>query len=200
MNNQTLGHIGQSGERCEYLTLSFSPFTVPIRARWRNNGVSADFLGDYVLTFLPTNGSISAESLQNEIRHAVTYVANELLENAMKYREPSVDIPVGIHLELTSDQITVRSSNGTGFEQAQRYKEFVESILEEDAGDLLVKQLEEGAGGTEPNKSCLGLLTMINDYRALLGWQFEVHPKYSQMVTVTTSVVLPLGNLSGASA
>src|SRR3954471_2690820 len=112
MTNQTLGRFGQHlGERCEYLTLAFSPLSAPLCSRWRNNGLSADFLGDYVNTFLPTNGSVSAaDSRQNEIKHAVTYIANELLENAMKYHERNVDIPIGIHLELASEHISVRAS------------------------------------------------------------------------------------------
>jgi hypothetical protein len=142
------------GDHCEYLTLSFSPFSAPIRSRWRNNGVSADFLGDYVITFLPGNGR-------------------------------------------SSDQITVSATNGAGFEQEQRYKDFVDCILGGDAAELLVKQLEQGAANEGSTKSCLGLLTMINDFQVQLGWRFEVHPAYAHTVTVTTSVVLPLKNLSG---
>src|ERR1700734_2099501 len=105
--NETLGHHGPqtTGPR-EYLTLAFSPLSAPLRSRWRNNGLSADFLGDYVTTFLPANGGTD-EGRQNEIKHAVTYIANELLENAMKYHAHEVDIPIGIHLELTSNRITV---------------------------------------------------------------------------------------------
>jgi hypothetical protein len=131
MISQTLGNYGERSSECEYLTLAFSPLSAPLCSRWRNNGLSADFLGDYVTTFLPTQRDMAAaESRQNEIRHAVTYVANELLENAMKYHERHVDIPIGIHLELTSDHITVSASNGIGVGQAQRYKAFVERLLE----------------------------------------------------------------------
>ena len=93
-----------------------SPLSVsPLRSRWRNNGVSADFIGDYVMTFLPADGDMaSAGRNQGEIRHAVTYIANELLENAMKYHKRDVDIPIGIRLELTSDRIIVSASNGVG--------------------------------------------------------------------------------------
>ncbi len=199
--SQTLGNYGQqSGEKCEYLRLKFSPLNAPLRTRWRNNGLSADFLGDYVTTFLPANGSMAAaESRQTEIRHAVTYIANELLENAMKYHEPDVDVPIGISLELSSDHITLSASNGLGVGQAQHYRAFVEDLLREDAADLLVKQLEESAGGDESSASCLGLLTMINDYGAQLGWRFEVHPEHSDIITVTTCAVLPFTNLQGAS-
>jgi hypothetical protein len=198
--NQTLGHWGQrSGERCEYLALSFSPLSAPLRSRWRNNGVSADFLGDYVTTFLPTDGAVAGRN-QGEIRHAVTYIANELLENAMKYHKRDVDIPIGIRLELTSDYITVRASNGIDPAQEKRYKAFVEDILHEDAGELLLKQLEVSSAGLGSNVSCTGLLTMISDYRAQLGWRFEAHTEYSEVMTVTTSAVLPLKNLEGAPA
>jgi hypothetical protein len=202
MTNQTLGHYGQqSGERCEYLALSFSPLSVPLRSRWRNNGVSADFLGDYVTTFLPSNGDMaSGGSNQDEIKHAVTYIANEFLENAMKYHERDVDIPIGIRLELTSDEIIVSARNAVGAEQAKRYKTFVENILRQDARELLLGQLETGSAGAGPNDSCVGLLTMISDYGVQLGWRFEIHPEYSEMMTVTTSAILSLRNLEGASA
>ena len=202
MMNKTLGYQGhQASSRCEYLTLAFSPLSAPLRSRWRNNGLSADFLGDYVTTFLPANGSAAAaEEWQNEIRHAVTYIANELLENAMKYHEHNVDIPIGIHLELTSTQIVVSASNGVGEAQAEHYQKFVENVLREDAGDLLVRQLEESAGGDGSSQSCLGLLTMINDYRALLGWRFEAHPDCAGIVIVSTSAVLSLENVPGLSA
>ncbi len=202
MKNQILGHYAeQSDARCEYLALSFSPLSAPLRSRWRNNGVSADFLGDYVMTFLPANDDIaSSGTSQKEIRHAVTYIANEFLENAMKYHERHVDIPIGIRLELTSDRITVRTNNGIGREQANRYRAFVDNILGQDAGDLLLRQLEETSAGIESDVSGLGLLTMINDYSAQLGWRFEAHTDYPEIMTVTTSAVLAFRNPEGASA
>lgn len=201
MTNQTLGNYGERSGECEYLTLAFSPLSAPLQSRWRNNGLSADFLGDYVTTFLPTtNGMVATESRQSEIKHAVTYIANELLENAMKYHERLADIPIGIHLELTSDRIAVSASNGINVGQAEQYKAFVERLLEGDASDLLLKQQEESATGSGLTKSCVGLLTMIIDYGAQLGWRFEVRSPQSEMVTVTTSAVLPLKGATGVSA
>jgi hypothetical protein len=201
MTNQTLGNYAEHSGECEYLTLAFSPLSAPLQSRWRNNGLSADFLGDYVTTFLPsTNGMAASESRQREIKHAVTYIANELLENAMKYHERLADIPIGIHLELTSDRIAVSASNGISGAQAEQYKAFVEHLLDGDANDLLLKQQEESAAGLGSTKSCVGLLTMIIDYGAQLGWRFEVRSPQSEMVTITTSAVLPLKDLTGVSA
>jgi hypothetical protein len=186
---------------CEYLTMAFSPTSAPLRSRWRNNGLSADFLGDYVTTFLPTNGGIAAvKNKQNEIKHTVTYIANELLENAMKYHQTDVETPIRIHLELASDHLTVSVSNGISVVQAGRYKEFVEHLQGGDAGDLLLRQQEENAKSGESTVSCLGLLTIISDYDARLDWRFDAHPTQSESMTVTTSAVLPLKNVPGASA
>jgi hypothetical protein len=194
MNSQILGNYGEhSSEGCEYLKLVFSPLSAPLHARWRNNGLSADFLGDYVLTFLPKEGSLqSARIRQVELKHAVTYVSNELLENAMKYHEHHLDIPIDIHLELTSEQISISASNGVNAVQAERYKAFIGKVLQGDAGDQLIKQLEEGARCAQTNNSCLGLLTMINDYGAQLGWCFDPDPIQSEFLTVTTRAVLAL--------
>ena len=37
----------------EHLEIGFSPTSIPIQQRWRNNGLSADFLADYLSTFFP---------------------------------------------------------------------------------------------------------------------------------------------------
>jgi hypothetical protein len=202
MTNKTFGYAGQlTGGPCEYLTMAFSPLSAPLRSRWRNNGLSADFLGDYVTTFLPADGSPSAAAVsQDEIRHAVKYIANELLENAMKYHERSVDIPIGIHLQLMNTQIAVSATNGIGEGQARHYQDFVTNMLREDAGELLIRRLEEGARCKGSTGSCLGLLTIVNDYGATLGWRFETHAGHPGMMTVRTEAVLQLKDLAGASA
>jgi hypothetical protein len=163
--------------------------------------LSADFLGDYVTTFLPANGPVPAlGNPQNEMKHAVTYIANELLENAMKYHQPDVEIPIKIHLELASDHITVSVSNGVSVVQAERYKAFVEHLREGDPDELLMRQQEESAMSSESTMSSLGLLTMITDYEAQLDWRFDVHNMQPESMTVTTSAVLPLKGVPGASA
>lgn len=201
MTSHIPASYGERSRECEYLTLAFSPSSAPLRTRWRNNGLSADFLGDYVTTFLPTKEGVSAfENRQKEIKHSVTYIANELLENAMKYHERDADIPIKIHLELSSDHITVSVSNGIGVAQAECYKAFVEELQKGDAGDLIMKQQEESAKPGESTASCLGLLTMIADYDAQLDWRFDIHPVHSGSLIVTTSAVLPLEDVTGVSA
>lgn len=198
---EALINYGEPASECEYLTLAFSPTSAPLRSRWRNNGLSADFLADYVTTFLPTKEGVPAlESRQKELKHSVGYIANELLENAMKYHQADVEIPIRIHLELASEHITVSVSNGVSVVQAERYKAFVEHLNQGEAADLLLKQQEESARSSESAISSLGLLTMIADYDAQLDWRFDLHPTQSESMIVTTSAVLTLKSVSGASA
>ena len=84
-------------------------------------------------TFLPGGGVAGQGGHQSEVRHAVTYIANEFLENAMKYHDRDVDIPIAIRLELTSDKITVHASNAISPDQAARYKSFINCIEAHDA-------------------------------------------------------------------
>jgi diguanylate cyclase (GGDEF)-like protein len=201
VTRETFGSYGDRPGECEYLALAFSPLSAPLHSRWRNNGLSADFLGDYVITFLPReNGAEATESWQKWIKHAVTFVANELLENAMKYHARDIDIPIGIRLELTSDHIRVSASNGIGAKQAQNYKAFVEHLQNGKASDLLLQQQEQSAMGGETTSSGLGILTMMSDWGAQVGWCFETHPLKSEVATVTTSAILPLTDGLGAPA
>lgn len=201
MTNQTYGNYGlRPTGHFEYLTLAFSPLSTPLRSRWRNNGLSADFLSDYVITFLPKDGDIASERQQRDIRYMVSYIANELLENAMKYHAQLVDTPIRLNLELTQDQITVSASNGISEDQAASYAAFVESLLASDPNDLLTRKLEEAGLSDDSDSSGLGLLTMVTDHGAKLGWKFESDPTGVNGNTVTTSAVLSLAKIFGSGA
>jgi hypothetical protein len=63
----------------EYLTINFSPNRLSIQDRWRNNGLSADFLADYWSTFFPADDSL-VQGTSKHARNIVGYIANELLE------------------------------------------------------------------------------------------------------------------------
>ncbi len=64
----------------EGLTIVFSPTSSSLKARWKNNSLSADFMGDYFSTFCPVEQS-ELPSRRDEVKSAVSYIANELLEN-----------------------------------------------------------------------------------------------------------------------
>lgn len=150
------------------LTLAFSASSLPLKHRWRNNGLSADFLADYVTTFFPKEeGDPASLSRQEDIRSAVNYVANELLENAMKYSESA---PTTINLVLAADSIVFSETNCASAEHGQAFRQFVRELTDSDPSEMYLRQLERSA---ETGGSGLGLLTMVNDYGAKLAWQFQ---------------------------
>lgn len=172
----------------EYLIIGFSPSSVPLKQYWRNNGLSADFLADYVTTFFPIEDD-APDSLnrQIEIKGAVAYVANELLENAMKFNDNSTQFPISIKLLLYSDKIVIIITNTISPTDVLKFQQFIQKIQLEDPQELYIHQLEHNASSDDSHHSGLGLLTMLNDYMAKIGWKFEivqVDPVVTKVITM----------------
>jgi len=179
-----------SCEEGEYLQLGFQPSSVPLKQRWRNNGLSADFLGDYVTTFFPMDeNDPGTVGRQAEIKNAVSYIANELLENAMKYSDESLQQPICMNMLLGSEKIIITEKNSTGLEQAKSFRDFIDQLNENDPMEMFVAQLE--AKALDDSGSGLGFLTMVNDYNVELSWRFETNES-ARMATITTEVKIPL--------
>ncbi|EIJ43301.1 hypothetical protein BegalDRAFT_2451 [Beggiatoa alba B18LD] len=175
----------------EYLELGFSPSSVPLRQRWRNNGLSASFLGDYLTTFFPTNdANPSSVKRRKKIKGAVTYIANELLENAMKFSIEGSHLPVSIHLQLHSDRIVFYVTNSVIPGTLEKFYQFIEELRSSDPQELYVQQVERNMEDEEGGSSGLGLLTMMNDYGANVAWRFDTIQLEPEEVMVTTMVQL----------
>lgn len=171
----------------ERLILSFAPGLLPLQQRWRNNGLSADFMGDYVTAFFPRDDADPATiQRQEEIKGAVSYIANELLENAMKYHDDIPDELIKIELILTAERIILTLFNHLSDEQAAAFVGFIHRLEQSDADTMYMEQLESNA--MSGSSSGLGLLTMINDYDASLAWRFTDHKQRG--VDAQTQVVL----------
>lgn len=174
----------------EHLIVGFSPSSTSLKQRWRNNGLSADFLADYLTTFFPGNEDdpIIAQK-QTEIKSAVSYIANELLENAMKFNYEN-SIPISIQLHLQSDKIIFVISNSISLQQVDDFQLYIQTLLTSDLEELYISQLEKSAEDENSQSSGLGLLTIINDYQAKLGWKFEQYKDDANQILVTTMVQL----------
>lgn len=167
----------------ECLTLSFSPSTRPLRERWHNNGLSANFVSDYFSTFLPSD-----HSEREEIRTAVSYIANELLENAMKFCDAGTGKPVSLHLDLENDKIVFSLINPVNAEQKQKLAVFLTEFCNTEPMDYFIAQMEKNAA-EDGHGSGVGFATMINDYNAQIGWEIS---EQSPSFILTTRVCLPL--------
>ncbi len=178
----------------EYLVLNFSPSSTPLKQRWRTNGLSADFLADYLATFFPSEtDAVNSKITRSEVKGAVSYIANELLENAMKFSDEGSNYPISISLHLSDESLIFVSRNSLAPQTVEKFQAFLAVLTTEDPQELMFRQIEASAEGSDVvSGSGLGLLTMINDYAADLGWKFETVQKDPVVVTVTTMVQLTL--------
>ena len=172
----------------EYLTLHFSPSSAPRKRRWGNNGLSADFLGDYFAAFFP--GDVvpdSKISQKDTVKGAVSYIANELLENAVKYSDESNVFPITISLYLYDQQLIFQVINYANTDTVEKYQQFIQAMLSADIDEFYTQQMEKAALGQGSN---MGLLTMINDYSAHFGWKFSPSAINPEVIQVNVLVRL----------
>jgi hypothetical protein len=182
---QIFGEFVEQGNGDEYLIINFSSTSLLLQQRWRNIGLSADFLAEYWSTFFPVHDAPS-QNKQNEIKGAINYIANELLENAMKFAYRPADHPVSLGLFLFQDEFKFYASNAIAPNAIAELQTRIEAILTEDSQKLYLEQIEKNAA-EESSGSQLGLLTMVNDYQARLGWKFETSSKAPGVTIVTTT-------------
>lgn len=175
----------------EYLTLRFAPGSAPRNRRWRNYGLSADFLGDYFAAFFPGDALPDSKINQRDtVKAAVSYIANELIENAVKYTESSAYLPISISLYLYDDQIIFQATNYASQLRTQQYQGFIQEVLSSNLDDYYMQQLEKAATGE--GGSSMGILTIMNDYSARFGWKFQPLEKESTLVQVEVLVYLDI--------
>jgi hypothetical protein len=189
---QTLGNFIEPDEgHGEYLKIGFQPSSIPLQQRWHNNGLSADFLAGYMSTFFPGDDQAST-ARQAEIKDAISFIANELLENAMKFSYAQSQHTVTIEMFLDVDMIKLYTVNSIAPDKIAAFQQFIGRLLTEDTNELYTEQLERNATGENEGASGLGFLTMLNDYRAHLAWKFATLVQGGDDVALTTMVRLPV--------
>lgn len=180
-------------ESQEYLLLQFSPSSLPLKRRWRNNGLSANFLADYLVTFFPSDDNDPDTLIKHsEVQSSVSYIANELLENAMKFSDHNSPQPISIQLQLYPDRLVFIVVNSILPSILQQYQSFIQEVLASDPDEMLLHRLKQNAENDRLETSGLGLITMISNYFAKLGWKFEPIQDQPEIVTVTTMVQIAI--------
>jgi hypothetical protein len=178
------------------LELTFTPSSLPIKKRWRSNRLSAHFVADYFSNFLPVDEDDPAQERRlKESKGAVSYVANELLENAMKFNNPTTSskIKFGIYfIEEAEVTAVLFATNAVSAEGLDKFQVFIQQLLSSDPEDFYMQQIEKSAEDENSEASGLGFLTMLNDYSAKLGWKFETIQEKSKIIAVTTMVLIPI--------
>lgn len=176
----------------EYLVIGFSSNSIPLKQLWRNNGLSASFVADFLIPFFPVaENEPKAVKQRDRVIGAVRYIANELLENAMKFSDEASQYPISIKLDLRHDRLIIRTTNAIALGQIAAFQALIQDLLNSDPQERFINQLEKNTQEGWSN-SGLGLLTIINDYGGIPGWKFETIQQDPPVETVTTTVQLPL--------
>lgn len=190
---QTFGNFveDESSSR-EYLVVGFSSNSIPLQQLWRNNGLSASFVADFLIPFFSdAENESKAIKQRNQVIGAVRYTANELLENAMKFSDRASHYPISIKLDLRRDRLVLRTTNAIDFQQITSFQALIQNLLSSNPQEQFIHQLEKNRQEGWSN-SGLGLLTIMNDYAGIPGWKFETIQQNPRVITVTTTVQLPL--------
>ncbi len=186
---QIFGDFAEQQTAQEYLVIRFSPTFIPLEQRWRNTGLSADFMANYWSTFFPARDALAQER-QQEIKGAINFIANELLENVMKFSFKPADYAVNFGLYLHQSVFRFYASNAIDPQGVGAFQARIQKLLTEDPGQLFLQQLEMNVLDKGLSYSHLGLLTMINDYGARLAWKFNTDPQDANVTVLTTMAEL----------
>jgi hypothetical protein len=190
---QTFGNfVEDESSSPEYLVIGFSSNSIPLKQLWRNNGLSASFIADFLIPFFPITEDVpDAVKQRDQLIGAVRYIANELLENAMKFSDETSQYPISIKLDLKRDRLIMRTTNAIAPQQISSFQALIQDLLSCDPQERFMHQLEKNTKEGW-SSSGLGLLTIMNDYAGVPGWKFETIQQDPPIATVTTSVQLPL--------
>jgi hypothetical protein len=134
--------------------------------RWSHAGRLADYVASYFATYL----NVVSQQVQAEGGAFLAYAVNELIENAVKFGQGGeIEISAGVH----TDELILLVASTAPIESADRYRGLVEEIAAGDPLSLFIERVERNAMEGPSAGSGLGLLTMMTDYGARLGWRFQ---------------------------
>jgi hypothetical protein len=137
----------------------------PLELRWIHCSMTADFIAD-LFAGLAARAGLGADNT----RHTIGYLANELLENAVKFRCPG---DVIVEAALDGAEFTFAASNFAAPDTASGLERLIREITSRDPSELLIERMERNAEDPDSTGSGLGLLTLANDYGVRLGWTLE---------------------------
>jgi hypothetical protein len=139
--------------------------TEHLELKWSHCSNSADFLSQYYAGVFATN---RAPAQIRELSHSIAYMANELIENAVKFRSAGdVELTAGI----LSEDFVLRITNWITADTSKRFQSLLGEITKGDPGELLIQRIEANAT-TGSGGSGLGILTLMNDYGVRMSWRF----------------------------
>ncbi|ANK86304.1 MULTISPECIES: slr1658 superfamily regulator [unclassified Rhizobium] len=154
----------------------------PLQLGWKHSGMTSDFIAEIMA--LPYSRS-RKDYLQ--AHHDIGYLSNELIENAVKFRQPG---EILIEAGIIDGSFLFRVKNAVDSATASRFQQLLHRLQSKEPGVLLLEQIEINAISPESG-SGLGLLTLLSDYDARMAWTFEENNDEHIILTTTAAVAMP---------
>lgn len=139
-------------------------FEGPLDLGWKHCAITSDFVAEVVALRYRTS-----RGLYREVRHNVSYLTNELVENAVKFRAAG---EIVIEASVENNVFRAKVSNLVDEKTSEQFQHLLSEITIGDPGELLIKRIEANAIGANVTGSGLGLLTLMSDYGAHFAWVF----------------------------
>jgi hypothetical protein len=163
-------------------------FDGPLELSWHHCATTSDFIADlFALRYQ------SSRTEYREVRHCIGYLANELIENAMKFRALG---EIMIEASMDAESFKMKVSNVVDGKSASEFQTLLAEITVGDPSDHLIQRIEANAAEPEKSRSGLGLLTLMSDYGAHLAWIFSPSGEGNRICleTYASLVVSPTQN------
>ncbi|MCG8424309.1 MAG: hypothetical protein MJE77_40975 [Proteobacteria bacterium] len=181
--SETLGAYVSISELEHELVLSYWPERFALQ--WSQCGRIPDVVAVYLASI--GDGAFTAAYL----RATVGYLLNELVENSVKFHVAgAIRIRVGFH----DEEVVLVVTNQVTKEQKPALAEQFAELLQGDPEELFLAKVEgdeDPAGQSARDDSRLGLLSMMVDYQARLGWNFAPVANDDDKLWMQTMVRVP---------
>lgn len=166
------------------LRLVFRTAHLPLR--WSDCSATANFLSAYYAGLFRASYSAAQTT---DLTHSIAYLANELMENAVKFRAPGdVVVETGRH----GGEFVLRLTNYIAPATSQSFRALLTELTAGDPGELLLQRIEANAADEQSSGSGLGILTLMNDYGIRFCWTFRAAPATDGLVHLETIARLSL--------
>ncbi len=163
---------------------------IAIHDGWARRWSYAGRLADYVAAYFRADLELVGADQLADASAFLTYAVNEMVENAVKFGRGE---EIELRARLLRDHLQVIVISRAEAETAHRYQQVVQELADGDPLMLLMERVERNAVEGPSAGSGLGLLSIMTDYGASLGWRFQ-HAQ-DTAVAISTMARLPINQV-----
>lgn len=151
---------------------------------WSRCGLTADFGASFYSFCFPNSKTVS---------NSLSFILNEIVENAVKYSVKE-KTPIKICLYEQHGDLVFEVLNYTSTEQFEVFSNYIRHLQGvSDIGDEFMKVVQKNM--ESDSDSCLGLLTILNDFQLKMAFDFNDSDDKDQK-SVNVQVMITQGDLN----